>query len=220
MAEALAQAGARVAVAGRTAEALAGGGRSRDRGGLRGPRHHRRRDQRGGCGADGPRDHRPLRPHRHRRQRRRRWGRQGAPPGRGVPARRVGLDHGAQRPQHAHPDAGGGPRDDRGRSRWRDPEHHLGPRRARHQRGLLGLRRGEGRHRLADPPVGDRVGEARHPGQRDHADLRRHAAGRDAPRRPGVQGGHRRIGSRSGASARRATSSGRPSSWCPMRPRS
>ena len=44
---------------------------------------------------------------------------------------------------------------------------------------------------VADPPVGDRVGETRHPRQRDPADLRRHATGRDAARRPGVQGGHR-----------------------------
>ena len=69
-----------------------------------------------------------------------------------------------------------------------DPQHHLGPRGPRHQRRLFGLRRREGRDRLADPPVGDRMGEARHPGQRDHADVRRHAPGRDAARRPGVQG--------------------------------
>ena len=33
-----------------------------------------------------------------------------APPGGGVSARRLGLDHGAQRPQHDRADAGGGPR--------------------------------------------------------------------------------------------------------------
>ena len=56
--------------------------------------------------------------------------------------------------------------------------------------------------------------QARHPGQRDHADLRRHAPGRDAARGPGVQGRHRRAGSRSAGSARRATSSARRSSSC------
>ena len=49
-----------------------------------------------------------------------------------------------------------------------------------HQRRLLGLRRGEGRHQLAHPAVGDRVGQARHHRQRDRPDLRRHAAGGDA----------------------------------------
>ena len=139
-------------------------------------------------------------------------------PAEGIHATR-GLHHGAQRPQHPHPDAGGGSRDDPARRGRCDPEHHVGPRRALHQRGLLGLRRGEGCHRLPNSPVGDRMGEARHPGQRHHADLRRHAAGRHAARRPGLQGGYREFRSRSGASARRATSSARPSS-SPTRPRS
>src|SRR5258706_2645647 len=39
--------------------------------------------------------------------------------------------------------------------------------------------------------MGHGVGEARHPRQRDHADVRRHAPGRDARRRPGLQGRHR-----------------------------
>ena len=71
------------------------------------------------------------------------------------------------------------------------PEHLVGAGEPRDQRRLLGLCRGQGRDQLADAPVGDRVGEVRHPGQRDHADLRRHAPGRHAARGPGVQGGHR-----------------------------
>ena len=91
---------------------------------------------------------------------------------------------------------------------------------ARDQRRLLGLRRREGRDRVADPPVGDRMGEARHPGERDHADVRRHAAGRDAPRRPGSSRPASSTGSRSGGSARRATSSARRSSSAPTPRRS
>ena len=49
---------------------------------------------------------RSIRPDRHRRQRRRRRRRRGAPPGRGVSARRVGLDHGAEPAEHDRPDAG------------------------------------------------------------------------------------------------------------------
>ena len=48
-----------------------------------------------------------------------------------------------------------------------------------------------------DPPMGDGMGEARHPGQRDHADLRGHAAGRLAARRSRVQGRASSTGSRS-----------------------
>ena len=100
------------------------------------------------------------------------------------------------------------------------PQHLVGPREPRHQRRLLGLRRGEGRDQLADPPVGDRVGQARHPGQRHHADLRRHAAGRDAARRPDVQGRHRRADP-AGTRRRDATTwSGRRSSCAPTPRRS
>ena len=77
--------------------------------------------------------------------------------------------------------------------------------RARHQRRLLRLRRGQGRDRVAHPPVGDRVGEARHQRQRRPADVRRHAPGREPARRPGVQGRASSTASRSGASARPAT---------------
>ncbi len=86
--------------------------------------------------------------------------------------------------------------------------------------GLLRLRRRQGGDQLADPPVGDRVGQARDPGQRDHADLRRHAPGRDAARGPGVQGRASSAASRSVASARPATSSARRSSCARMLRRS
>ena len=102
-------------------------------------------------------------------------------------------------------DPGGGPRDDRGGQRRRGRQHQLRPVGPRHQRRLLGVRRRQGRDRVADPPVGDRVGQARHPRQRHPAHVRRHAPGGDAARRPGVQGGHRRAGSRSAASAARTT---------------
>ena len=84
--------------------------------------------------------------------------------------------------------------------------------------GLLGLRRGEGGDQLADPAVGDRVGEVRHPGQRDHADVRRHPPGRDAARRPGVQGRHRQPDPAPASRARPATSSA-PRSSCARTPR-
>ena len=42
-----------------------------------------------------------------------------------------------------------------------------------------------------DPAMGDRMGEIRDPGERDHADLRGHATGRLAARRSAVQGWHR-----------------------------
>ena len=44
-----------------------------------------------------------------------------------------------------------------------DPEHLVGSGEPRDQRRLLGLCRGEGRDQLADPAVGDRMGEVRHP---------------------------------------------------------
>ena len=37
--------------------------------------------------------------------------------------------------------------------------------------------------------MGDRMGQARHPGQRDHADVRRHATGRDVARGPAFKAG-------------------------------
>ena len=129
-------------------------------------------------------------------------------PAEALPALGLGLDHGAERPEHPPADPGRRPDDDRGGPRRRRPQHLVGARQPRHQRRLLGLRRGEGRHQLADPPMGDRVGQARDPGQRDHADVRRHAPGRDAARGPGLQGRASSAGSRSGAWARPATSSG------------
>ncbi len=78
----------------------------------------------------------------------------------------------------------------------------------------------KGRDQLADAAVGDRVGEARHPRQRDHADLRGHAAGRDAARGPGVQGRHREPDPARPGSARPAIWSGRRSSSAPTRRRS
>ena len=89
--------------------------------------------------------------------------------------------------------------------RRRGRQHQLGPRRARHQRRLLGLRRRQGRDQLADPPVGDRVGEARHPRQRHPADLRGHAPGCDAARRSRASRPASSAGSRSDASATRTT---------------
>ena len=59
------------------------------------------------CGRMVAGDPRAVRPDRHRGQRGRRRRRQGAPPGRGLSARRLGLDHGAQRAEHDRPDAGG-----------------------------------------------------------------------------------------------------------------
>ena len=91
--------------------------------------------------------------------------------------------------------------DDRGWARRPCPQHLVGPRVARHQRGLLGLRRGQGRRQLAHPPVGHRVGQARHHRQCDRPDLRRHAAGGDAPRRSRRSRPTSSAGSRSDASA-------------------
>ena len=88
----------------------------------------------------------------------------------------------------------------------------------RHQRRVLGLRRGQGRDRVADPAVGDRVGEVRHPRQRDHADVRRHARRSrrcSATRRSRPASS---TGSRSAAWARPATSSA-PRSSCARTPR-
>ena len=115
MAEAFAGAGARVAVSGRTRDALdarSTASRPPARTASRSPATRPTRPTRSGWSRE---TRRPLRPPRHHRQRRRRRRRQGPPPGRGLPARRVGLDHGAQRPQHAHPDAGRRPGDDRRR---------------------------------------------------------------------------------------------------------
>ena len=120
---------------------------------------------------------------RHRRERRRGRRRQGAPPRGDLSARGLGLDHGAQRQEHDPADPGGRPLDDRGRPRRRRAEPVVSPRQPRHRCRLLGIRRRQGRHQLADSPMGDGVGTARHPGQRDHADLRGHAPGRLAPRR-------------------------------------
>ena len=132
-----------------------------------------------------------VRAGRHPRERRRRRGGPGAAPGRGVPARRVGLDHGAQRPEHDRAGPGRRPGADRAGHGRRRPQHHLGARAASASTpGTPPTSRPRARS-LADPAVGDRVGEARHPGQRDHAHVRRHAPGRDAARRPGVQGRHR-----------------------------
>ena len=72
--------------------------------------------------------------------------------------------------------------------RRRRRQHQLRPGGSRHQRRLLRVRRREGRDQLPHPPVGDRVGQARHPRQRDPPHLRRHPAGGDAPRRPRLQG--------------------------------
>ena len=63
-------------------------------------------------------------------------------------------------------------------------EHQLRACHAGHQRRVLGLRGRQGRDQLPHPPVGDGVGEARHPCQRHRPHLRGHAAGRDAPGRP------------------------------------
>ena len=161
-----------------------------------------------------------LRAPRHHRQLRRGRSRQGPVRRRGLPPRRVGLDLRAQRAEHAPGDPGCREGDDRRWSRWSRPQHLVGPRLARHQRRLLGLRRREGRHQLAHPAVGDRVGQARHHGQRDRPDLRRHAAGGDAARRPGVQGRHRRPDPARAASAARPTSRARPSSSVPTHRRS
>ena len=91
----------------------------------------------------------------------------------------LGLDHGAQRPEHDAADPGRGADDDRGRPRRSGPQHLVGARQPRDQRRLFRLRGREGRDQLAHPAMGDRVGQARHPGQRDHADLRGHAPGGD-----------------------------------------
>ena len=85
--------------------------------GSEGCRDHGRRDQRGRLRPDGRGDGRAVRPGRHPGQRRRRRRRQGPPSGRGLPARRLGLDHGAERPEHGPADAGRRAGDDRGGSR-------------------------------------------------------------------------------------------------------
>ena len=168
---------------------------------LRRPRPRRRRDQRGGRRPDRRRDRRALRPPRHRRQRRRRRRRQGrsarprptrATTGTGSWSSTSGAPSCRPRPpSRAMIERG---------PRRRRAQHLVGPRQPRHQRRLLRVRRREGRDQLADPPVGDRMGQARHPRQRDHADLRRHARRwrccSPTPRsRPGSSAGSRWAGS-------------------------
>ena len=193
----------KVAVAGRTRGGLRGRRRARPGGRLRGPRDHGRRDRRGRLRPDGRRDASsgsagstssstpsaaaPARPSiRPRTTRARDWD--------WIMELNV---RSTLLPTQAAVRAmiAAGPR-------RRGPQHLVGAGEPRHQRRLLGVRRGQGRDQLADPPVGDRVGQARHPGQRDHADLRRHAPGRDAARRPGLQGRASSAASRSAASAR------------------
>ena len=202
-------------------ETLRRDGRAGPRRRLRGPGDHRRRDRRGRRERMVARDHRTL------RSRSTSWSTPSAaaparpPSGRGLPARRVGLDHGAQPAQHdrRRPSRPSRAMIERGHGgavlNISSVRANLG-----HQRRLLGLRRGQGRDQLADPPVGDRMGEVRHPGQRDHADLRRHAAGRHAARRSRRSRPASSTGSRSAGSARPATSSARRSSSSPMPRRS
>ena len=220
LAEALAGAGARVAVAGRTAESCEATVERVRAAGSEGLAIAADATSEADCDADGRGDRGPLRPGRHRRQRRRRRRREGAPPGRGLPALRLGLDHGAERAQHGPADPGGGPDDDRRRPRRRRAQHLVGPRQPRDQRRLLrptSRRRGRSaRSPASGPPSGRSTGSGSTRSCRPSSTRRRwRACWRTPTSRPASS-----AGSRSGASARPATSSARRSSCAPTPPRS
>ena len=127
-------------------------------GGIRGPVDRGRHELQSRRRACRRRDRRALWPARHPRQLGRRRRRLGALFRRGLPRIRVGPDRRPQPPDHAPPVAGGGARDGEGRKRRSHPQPLLRPRAARHQRGVFGLRGGEGGVERAHPPARDRVG--------------------------------------------------------------
>ena len=101
---------------------------------------------------------------------------------------------------------GRGAGDDRRRPRRLGAQHQLGARPARHRRRLLGLRRRQGRDGRPHPAARHRVGQARHPGQRDLADVRAHRAGGHAARRS-------RASTTTWSAASRCAGSPTPTTW-------